>query len=176
MTKIVKEEVCNELAGRETGWETGPLAAGRVGMTGGHWKLDDMPWERFDPSKVDPELVKIVKAASMVEYNGGDYATYLCNVFPDDADFQGAAKGWATEEVQHGQALARWAKLADDSFDFDRSFQRFRDGFKISTDAADSIRGSRSGELVARCIVEVGTSSYYRSEEHTSELQSIMRI
>src|SRR3546814_3284875 len=91
----------------------------------------------------------------MVEYNGGDYATYLCNVFPDDADFQGAAKGWATEEVQHGQALARWAKLADDSFDFDRSFQRFRDGFKISTDAADSIRG--------------------RSEEHTSELQSLMR-
>src|SRR3546814_14762774 len=72
----------------------------------------------------------------MVEYNGGDYATYLCNVFQDDADFQGAAKGWATEEVQHGQALARWAKLADDSFDFDRSFQRFRDGFKISTDAA----------------------------------------
>src|SRR3546814_20469859 len=86
----------------------------------------------------------------MVEYNGGDYATYLCNVFQDDADFQGAAKGWATEEVQHGQALARWAKLADDSFDFDRSFQRFRDGFKISTDAADSIRGSRSGELVAQ--------------------------
>src|SRR3546814_19592921 len=80
---------------------------------------------------------------------------FRSNVFPDDADFQGAAKGWATEEVQHGQALARWAKLADDSFDFDRSFQRFRDGFKISTDAADSIRGSRSGELVARCIVEV---------------------
>src|SRR3546814_1916721 len=60
-------------------------------------------------------------------------------------------------------------KLADDSFDFDRSFQRFRDGFKISTDAADSIRGSRSGELVARCIVEVGTSSYYASIGATTE-------
>src|SRR3546814_10305727 len=138
-------------------------------MTGGHWKLDDIPWERFDPSKVDPELVKIVKAASMVEYNGGDYATYLCNVFPDEADFQGAAKGWATEEVQHGQALARWAKLADDSFDFDRSFQRFRAGFKIPPDAAASIRGSLSGELVARSLLALGTS---RSGEHTSELQS----
>src|SRR3546814_14509873 len=94
-------------------------------MTGGHWKLDDIPWERFDPSKVDPELVKIVKAASMVEYNGGDYATYLCNVFPDDADFPGAAQGWATEAVQHGQALPRWAKLTDASFDFHRSFPRF---------------------------------------------------
>ena len=138
-------------------------------MTGGHWSLDDIPWERFDASKVDPELVKIVKAASMVEYNGGDYATYLCNVFVDDAEFQAAAKSWAVEEVQHGQALARWAKLADDSFDFDRSFGRFRDGYKISVEAADSIRGSRSGELVARCIVEVGTSSYYASLGATTE-------
>lgn len=138
-------------------------------MTGSHWSLDDIPWERFDAAKVDPELVKIVKAASMVEYNGGDYATYLCNVFPDDTEFQAAAKAWALEEVQHGQALARWAKLADDSFDFEASFGRFRDGYKIATDANDSIRGSRSGELVARCIVEVGTSSYYASIGATTE-------
>lgn len=138
-------------------------------MTGAHWSLDDIAWERFDASKVDPELVKIVKAASMVEYNGGDYAAYLCNVFPDDAAFQSAAKAWAKEEVQHGEALARWAKLADDSFDFERSFGRFRDGFKITTDASDSIRGSRSGELVARCIVEVGTSSYYASLGATTD-------
>ena len=97
-------------------------------MTAAHWSLDDIPWDRFDPSKVDPELVKIVKAASMVEYNGADYATYLCNVFPDDAEFKAAAKDWAKEEIQHGEALARWAKLADDSFDFERSFKRFREG------------------------------------------------
>jgi len=138
-------------------------------MTVAHWSLDDIPWDRFDPAKVDPELVKIVKAASMVEYNGGDYATYLCNVFPDDAEFQAAATAWAKEEVQHGAALARWAKLADDSFDFDKSFGRFRDGYKIPLEAADSVRGSRSGELVARCIVEVGTSSYYASIGATTE-------
>ncbi|MGF1629199.1 MAG: acyl-ACP desaturase [Kiloniellaceae bacterium] len=138
-------------------------------MTSGHWSLDDVPWEQFDSSKVDPELVKIVKAASLVEYNGGDYATYLCNVFPDDAEFREAARSWAVEEVQHGAALARWAKLADDSFDFNRSFERFRKGYKISVEASDSIRGSRSGELVARCIVEVGTSSYYASIAATAE-------
>ena len=132
-------------------------------MTGVHWTLDDIPWDSFDPSKVDPEMVKIVKAASMVEYNGGDYATYLCNVFHDDPDFQEAANAWALEEVQHGAALARWAKLADDSFDFDESFSRFREGYKIAVDSEASIRGSLSGELVARCIVEVGTSSYYAS-------------
>lgn len=130
-------------------------------MTGHSWTLDDIPWDRFDPAKVDPELLSIAKAASMVEANGGDYATYLCNVFPDDPEFQAVAKAWAEEEVQHGMALARWAALADPGFNFDEAFERFTTGFRIPLEAEDSVRGSRSGELVARCIVEVGTSSYY---------------
>jgi rubrerythrin len=126
-----------------------------------HWTLDDIPWSKFDPSLVDPELLRIVKAASMVEYNGGDYAAYLCNVFSDDPSFQDAARLWADEEVQHGAALARWAAMVDPGFDFEACFARFKDGFKISVDETHSIRGSRAGELVARCIVETGTSSYY---------------
>jgi len=126
-----------------------------------HWTLDDIPWERFDRSRVDPEIVKVVKAAAMVEANGGDYAKYLCNVFSDDPEFQQVANDWAAEEVQHGMALARWARLADPTFEFDAAFKRFTDGFKIQTWRTQSLRGSRSGELVSRCIVETGTSSYY---------------
>lgn len=126
-----------------------------------HWTLDDIPWERFDPSCVDPEIVKVVKAASMVEANGGDYAAYLCNVFRDDPSFQKAARAWAAEEVQHGAALARWAAMVDPAFDFDACFKRFTEGYKIAIQSERSVRGSRSGELVARCIVETGTSSYY---------------
>ncbi len=126
-----------------------------------HWTLSDIPWQQFDPARVDAEILKVVKAAAMVEHNGGDYGTYLCNVFHDDPEFQAVARDWAMEEVQHGQALAQWAKLADPGFDFAASFGRFADGYKIATHAKASIRGSRSGELVARCIVETGTSSYY---------------
>lgn len=126
-----------------------------------HWTLDQIPWDKFDPTLVDPDIVKLVKAASLVEYNGGDYATYLNNVFHDDDGFRAVASTWALEEVQHGAALARWAKLADSTFDFDTAFKRFTDGFKIELDVNASVRGSRSGELVARCIVETGTSSYY---------------
>lgn len=138
-------------------------------MANGHWDLEDIPWQEFDPAKVDPELVKIVKAACMVEFNGGDYADYLCNVFPDDEEFKAVARAWALEEVQHGKALAKWAELADQSFDFDASFKRFCDGYQIPVDAEASVRGSRTGELVARCIVEVGTSSYYASIASTTE-------
>lgn len=130
-------------------------------MTNSRWSLDDIPWNRFDPAKVDPDMLKVAKAAGLVEYNGGDYATYLCRVFHDDPAFQQAATGWAEEEVQHGRALGRWAEMADPGFDFEASFTRFTKGFRLPLDASDSVRGSRSGELVARCIVEVGTSSYY---------------
>ena len=30
------------------------------------WNLDDIPWKRFDPAKVDLEILRIVKAASLV--------------------------------------------------------------------------------------------------------------
>jgi rubrerythrin len=136
----------------------------------GSWTLDDIPWERFDRSKVDPEILRIVKAASLVEQNGGDYAVYLCNVFADDADFQAVARRWGVEEIQHGQALGRWATMADPEFDHDAASARFTAGFRVPLDAAQSVRGSRAGELVARCIVETGTSSYYTAlAEATSE-------
>jgi rubrerythrin len=126
-----------------------------------NWVVDDIAWDRFDAAKVNPELLKIVKAASLVEYNGNDYAVYLCNVFKNDLEFQQAAKDWALEEVQHGVALARWAEMADPSFDFQRSFAQFKKGYTFELEVKESVRGSLAGELIARCIVETGTSSYY---------------
>ena len=41
------------------------------------------------------------------------------------------------------------------------AFDRYRAGYSVKTDADASIRGSRTGELIARCMVETGTSSYY---------------
>lgn len=127
----------------------------------GAWTLDDIPWDRFDPAKVDPELVPIVKAASLVERNGEAYAHHLCLVFADDPEFQQSACRWGEEEVQHGKALARWAVLADPSFDFAAAFARFQNGYHVDFDSERSRRGSRAGEMVARCVVEIGTSSYY---------------
>ncbi len=141
-----------------------------------HWTLEQIPWTRFDPDRVDPEIVKLVKAAAMVEFNGGDYATYLQRVFADDAEFQAVAATWAQEEVQHGKALARWARLADPAFDFAAAFKRFTDGFSVPIDVDRSVRGSRAGELVARCIVETGTSSYYTALMDASDEPVLKQI
>jgi rubrerythrin len=144
-----------------------------------HWRLEDVAWDRFDPAQVDPSMVPLVKAAAMVERNGVDYAVYLGRVFVDDPDFRQASDNWAVEEVQHGDALGRWAMLADPGWDFEAAFQRYRDGYKLPLDADASVRGSRTGELIARCMVETGTSSYYTAlAEATGEpvLQQVCKL
>jgi len=127
----------------------------------GAWTLDDIPWQDFDRARLDPELVRLAKAASLVEYNGGAYAHHLCLMFGDDAEFQADARRWGREEIQHGEALARWALLADPEFDFAAAFARFQAGYQVDFDSPRSRRGSRAGEMIARCIVETGTSCYY---------------
>jgi rubrerythrin len=135
-----------------------------------HWRIEDVAWDRFDPAAVDPAIIPLVKAAAMVERNGKEYALYLGGVFRDDPDFCKAAGNWAIEEVQHGDALAKWAELADPGWDFAAAFERYRTGYQIKVDAGASIRGSLTGELIARCMVETGTSSYYSAlGEATSE-------
>ena len=131
---------------------------------------------RFDASRVDPELLKVVKAASLVEYNAGHYADYLCNVFGDDRTFQHDARNWAHEEMQHGEALAKWARLADPGYDFEASFRRFAEVIKLPVEATASMRGSRCGELIARCMVEVATSSYYMTLHDATDEPTLKEI
>ncbi len=33
------------------------------------WTLDDIPWQAFDRARVDPAIIPVIKAASMVEAN-----------------------------------------------------------------------------------------------------------
>lgn len=144
-----------------------------------HWRIEDVGWERFAPDKVDPAIVPLVKAAAMVEFNGTDYALYLRRVFHDDPAFCAAADTWAVEEVQHGDALGRWASLADPGWDFPAAFDRYRRGYSLPLDATASVRGSLTGELIARCIVETGTSGYYSALADASEepvLREVCRL
>ncbi len=144
-----------------------------------HWRIEDVDWDRFAADKVDPGIVPLVKAAAMVERNGTDYAIYLNNVFRDDPEFGQAADNWSLEEVQHGDALGRWATLADPSWDYKAAFARFRAGYRIKLDVEASVRGSRTGELIARCMVETGTSSYYTALGEATEepvLKQVCRL
>jgi hypothetical protein len=128
------------------------------------WTLDDIDWSRFDASKVDADLLAAVKGASLVEYNAPDYVDYLRRVYRGAPESTiRTIEHWGEEEVQHGLALARWAALADPTYDLEDAFARFRALYRPAHfgGSGGSVRGSRRGEMIARCVVESGTSSFY---------------
>jgi hypothetical protein len=128
------------------------------------WSLDDIPWGNFDPTKLEPGMVAAVKAAALVEYNAPAYVAYLSRVFGGSSESVADFERWGQEEAQHGLALGRWAEMAEPSWNFQNAFARFYAGYQpphFLSDDANSIRGSRRGEMIARCVVESGTSSYY---------------
>ena len=138
------------------------------------WTLDEVHWDWFDPSRVDPALLAAVKAAALVEYNAPDYVVYLKRVFHGAVpETIAAIEQWGAEESQHGKALGRYAEMADHSFNLEDAFARFRKGYSPPLFGGDgeaaSIRGSRRGEMIARCVVESGTSSYYSAMRDACE-------
>ncbi|MEI8394875.1 MAG: ferritin-like domain-containing protein [Rhodospirillaceae bacterium] len=139
-------------------------------MASKHWTLDDVPWDQINPSLVDSSMLAVVKAAALVEFNAEDYANHLCLVFEDDPDFQDLAREWAAEEVKHGVALGRWSSLIDPGYSFAVAVERFRSGYSLpAASEHGSLRGSKAGELVARCMVETGTSSFYSAVGDATE-------
>ena len=156
---------------RGTATDKGTMAGGTVYERG--WTLDDVQWAAFDASKVEPRLLAAVKAASLVEHNAPDYVTYLKRVFRDaDPRTLADIERWGAEEVQHGLALGRWAEMADSELQFQGCFCALPAGYKPPHFAAGgdvSIRGSRRGEMIARCVVECGTSSYYSAIRDAAE-------
>jgi hypothetical protein len=130
------------------------------------WSLNEVSWEAFQPEAVDPTLLAAIKAAALVEYNAPDYVTYLKRVFRDSgSETLANIERWGQEESQHGRALGRWAETADPNFKLEEAFARFRKGYMpahfADVESDGSVRGSRRGEMIARCVVESGTSSYY---------------
>jgi rubrerythrin len=126
-----------------------------------HWNIEDISWQQFRPDLVDPGLLKLIKTASVVEENAPAYAEHLARLFPHDQVMQDQFRVWAKEEVQHGETLGRWAEIADPSFNFRESFEAFQQGYQIPNNEDQSLRGSLTGEMIARCVVETGTSTYY---------------
>lgn len=144
------------------------------------WTMDDVHWSLFDPTKIEPALLATVKAAALVEYNAPDYVTYLKRVFAGGPQETIAAiEQWGREEAQHGRALGRWAEMADPGFRLDEAFARFRKGYTpahFNEVEAVSVRGSRRGEMIARCVVESGTSSYYSAIRDATEEPVLQEI
>jgi rubrerythrin len=128
------------------------------------WSLDDIPYERIDRSVVadDELLFNLLASASFIEITSETYTSNLVAFCAgDDEVVAWLQQGWQHEEVQHGAALRRYVETVWPGFDWEGAYRSFLVEY-LRVCSVDLLAPSRSLEMVARCVVETGTSSFYR--------------
>jgi hypothetical protein len=128
------------------------------------WSIEDVPFGAIDTTRVRGEtrLFQLVAAASFVEITSELYTRNLVAFYRDDAEVTGWLEdGWQREEIQHGAALRRYVETAWPEFDWERAYRNFVAEYSTLC-AIERLAESRALEMVARCVVETGTASFYR--------------
>lgn len=128
-----------------------------------HWRLDDIPWQQIDRSAVANQelLFYLVTTASFIETTTDTYAHNLIEYYSGDAEATAwLDHHWQHEELQHGRALKKYVQSAWPEFDWDQVYAAFYTEF-AATCTVEALEPSRCLEMVSRCIVEMGTASYY---------------
>lgn len=131
----------------------------------------DLPWSwkaiRYDEVahdvvENDELLFQLVASASFIEITSDLYTRNLIEYFRDDFELVSwLERHWEPEELQHGAALKRYVETAWPSFDWQQAYAGFIAEYSGCC-LIDHLEPTRALEMAARCIVETGTSSFYR--------------
>ena len=138
--------------------DTRPFATRR------HWSIDDLPWHiiRQDAVAQTETFFYLVASASLMESATDLYTENLVDYFAgDDEVTSWLEQCWLPEELQHGLALRRYVEAAWPQFDWEPARRRFVKEFRPFCDIA--LEPTRTQEMASRCVVEMGTASYYRT-------------
>jgi rubrerythrin len=141
-----------------------PRGDGTDHRRGRSWSLDDIPYAQIDRSVVGPDelLFDLIASASFIEIASETYTRNLVAFCAgDDEVVEWLQQGWQHEEVQHGTALRRYVETVWPDFDWERAYRRFIDEYDRLC-SVELYAPTRALEMVARCVVETGTSSFYR--------------
>ncbi|MDB5775218.1 MAG: ferritin-like protein [Herbaspirillum sp.] len=136
------------------------------------WRLEDIPFGQIDMASVrnDEFLFVMLASASFVEILAETYSGNLIAHFDGDQDLTGwLESSWQKEEVQHGHALKTYVQTVWPEFDWETAHRAFCEEYsRLCT--VEQLEKRPVLELVARCVVETGTSTFYRSlEDYTRE-------
>ena len=128
-----------------------------------HWRIEDIAYDAIDPSRIagNEMLFHLIVSASFIESGSRTYTRNLVEHYAGSAELgQWLAEHWEPEELQHGAALARYAQTVWPNFPWQAAYDSFFDEYsRLCT--VEALQ-SRVLEMVARCIVETGTTTYYQ--------------
>ena len=135
----------------------------RVG--GASWSVDDIAYDRIDAALIhnNSELFYLLAAASFVEITSDLYTKNLIEFYHGNPEIENwLANFWELEEVQHGTALKRYVQAVWPEFDWERAYRGFFEEYGRAC-TMEALAENHALEMVARCVVETGTSSFYRT-------------
>ncbi|MBU6421707.1 MAG: ferritin-like domain-containing protein [Gammaproteobacteria bacterium] len=127
------------------------------------WSLEDIAWRAIRREAVagHEELFYLVASASFIEITTDLYTRNLIDYFSGDAEVTGWLHDhWEHEELQHGQALKRYVQIAWPEFDWESAYRNFFAEYSRCC-KVELLEPTRSMEMAARCVVEMGTATYY---------------
>jgi rubrerythrin len=130
-----------------------------------NWRFDDIAFDAVDATLVrdDEFLFLTLASASFVEILAETYGSNLIEHFRGDmeiTEWLGAC--WRREEVQHGHALKIYVQTVWPDFDWECAYREFL-GQYVALCTVEQLEPHKALELMARCVVETGTSSFYRA-------------
>lgn len=143
-----------------------PLAPARSGgREAPHWTLDWIDFSRIPIETVhdNDDLFYLLVSASFVESGSHTYTRNLVahfDAYPQIADW--LQHQWEPEELQHGRALKKYVQTVWPTFDWETAYTAFFAEYsRLCT--VEELEDDRALELVARCVVETGTATYYQT-------------
>jgi rubrerythrin len=130
-----------------------------------HWHLDEINFDAIQAELVhnDQFLFLTLASASFVEILSETYAGNLIQHYQGDAEITDWLRNnWQRDEVQHGQALKRYVQIVWPEFNWEKAYEAFRLQYSALC-TMEQLEQRKGLELLARCVIETGTSSFYRA-------------
>jgi hypothetical protein len=129
------------------------------------WSLADLDFSQIDTERTRErdDLFLLICSASFVESASETYTHNLVEHFADDKVLRPWLIGqWEAEELQHGLALKTYIRNVWPDFDWEAGYANFQAEYGRLCTVAE-LEPKRGLELAARCIVEMGTTTYYQA-------------
>ena len=172
-TKTKSDKSCAALASKQRAKSpchlmNEDMTAARTEQSRRHWSINDIDFNAINDKLVrhDQFLFITLVSASFVEIHSEQYADNLICYFQDNPELTcWLANHWRRDEVQHGKALKAYVQQVWPEFDWERAYLAFGLEYGLLC-TVEQLEKHKGLELIARCVVETGTSSFYRAMQN----------
>lgn len=137
-----------------------------------NWRIEDIDFSAMHKEMVsnDERLFYLLASSSFVEILSETYAKNLIEHYSGNDDTaRWLQENWQREEVQHGKSLKAYVGAVWPEFDWEAAFSGFTAEYGPLC-SMNNLEPSHALEMMARCVVETGTSTLYRClHDHAEE-------